>query len=162
VQIVPLPLGIVNESINQFFGLLFACVIGMMFKNAILQQTSIPYAARGLDAQALRGKAVANNMANVTTPGYQRLEVQFESLLREHLDGNRVKVPPVTGSLPKVFSLPEAQVHRSKDPVLPGEVNNVDIDLEMANLAETQLAYMADVKTIKDRMTDITSAIRGR
>ena len=134
----------------------------MIFKNAIIQQTSIPYASKGLDAQALRGKAVANNMANVTTPGYQRLEVEFESLLRKHLDENQVKVPPVMGELPKVYSLPEPQVHRSNDPVLPGEINNVDVDLEMANLAETQLAYMADVKMIKDRMTDITSAIRGR
>jgi len=98
---------------------------------------------KGLDANAMRGRAYAQNIANAQTPGYKRLEVNFEDQVREamkkqvtgakthedHMDIGR------KASLKKV----EAYAYQSSDPTNPGEVNNVDIDIEAAKVAENQI-----------------------
>ena len=60
--------------------------VNMFFKNAIIKQTPIPIVAQGLDAYMMRSKAINNNLSNITTPGYQRIEVSFEEQLQRALD----------------------------------------------------------------------------
>ena len=42
----------------------------------------------------------------------------------------------------------DAVAFRSQDPTKPGEVNNVDVDIEMAKLAENQILFEYGVKFI--------------
>jgi len=137
----------------------------MFLKDAIFSRTSIPAVEKSLDAAALRGRAIAGNIANAATPGYQRIEVEFESRLRAALDK---RIPKGEGDQPGHLPagrpdleqvLPTA--FRSLDPVKPGEVNNVDIDMEMGKLAENRLLFNFGVKLIGARKTDIMSAIKG-
>ncbi len=138
----------------------------MFIKDALFLRTSIPTVGKSLDASALRSRAIAGNLANVDTPGYQRIEVAFEAALREALDA---KTPQ--GDADKPGHLPlgrpdldrvEAVAYRSQDPTRPGEVNNVDVDIEMAKLAENQILFEYGVKFINLRKADITSAIKGQ
>jgi flagellar basal-body rod protein FlgB len=137
----------------------------MFLKEALFSRTSIPLVAKSLDACALRGRAIANNLANITTPGYQRIDVAFESKLRTALDGKQIAGnTDQTGhqSLGRPDSGDvQAVAYRSQDPVLPGEINNVDVDLEAAKLAENQILYMFGIKFIQERKGDINSAITG-
>jgi flagellar basal-body rod protein FlgB len=55
----------------------------------------------------------------------------------------------------------EPFAYRSQDPTLPGEINNVDVDMEAAKLAENQLLFMYGVKFIQERKADVTAAITG-
>ena len=137
----------------------------MFLKDALFSRTSIPAVAKSLDAAALRGRAIAANLANVTTPGYRRIEVSFEDRLREALDGDSL---PGTADQPGHMRMgrPDLdqirpQAYRSEDPVLPGEINNVDVDQEGAKLAENQLLFMFGVRFIQERKADITAAIAG-
>ena len=41
--------------------------------------------AAGLTATSMRGKTIANNIANMSTDGYRRYDVQFEQLLANEL-----------------------------------------------------------------------------
>jgi flagellar basal-body rod protein FlgB len=136
----------------------------MLLKEALFSRTSIPTVAKSLDACMLRGRAIANNLANVNTPGYERIEVAFESRLRDALDEKKI-----TGSADQPdhmllgkpdLSQVEAVAYRSKDPVLPGEINNVDVDEEAAKLAENQMLYMFGIKFIQERKGDIDNAIK--
>jgi flagellar basal-body rod protein FlgB len=138
----------------------------MFIKDALFSRTSIPLVGKSLDASALRSRAIAGNLANVDTPGYQRIEVAFEAALRLALDG---KTPQ--GAADKAGHLPlgrpgldrvEAFAYRSQDPTRPGEVNNVDVDIEMAKLAENRILFEYGVKFINLRKADITSAIKGQ
>jgi flagellar basal-body rod protein FlgB len=43
----------------------------------------VDYLSAGLRAAGMRQAAIANNIANVNTPGYRRYEVKFEELLAE-------------------------------------------------------------------------------
>lgn len=114
----------------------------------------------------MRLKAIANNIANVNTPGYKRIEVNFESELRKALDPNVLQGAVTNKShmdigRPDIGTLkPEA--YRPNDPTLPGQVNNVDIDMEMAKLAENQILFQAGVKFLSERGSVLRSAISGR
>lgn len=137
----------------------------MFLKEAVFSRTSIPTVKKTLDACALRARAIASNIANVGTPGYQRIEVEFESSLRAALDkktpkGDADKAGHQPLGRPEVDQL-NPVAFRSKDPTKPGEVNNVDIDLEMGKLAENQILFNYGIKFIGLRKADIVSAIKG-
>lgn len=136
----------------------------MIAKLAIIDQTSIPVASKGLDAYTKRGRAISQNLANISTPGYQRLEVRFEDILKEHLDEDKISGKR-TDNNHMFLGRPELQNVKPEtvladDPTLPGEINNVDIDLEMSKMAENQIQFEFGVRFIQERMSAIESAIK--
>lgn len=137
----------------------------MFLKDALFSRTSIPIAAKSLDASALRARAIAANLANATTPGYQRIEVSFEDRLRQALDPERLQGTADQEGHMDIGRIKPARVepvaYRSQDPTLPGDINNVDVDQEAAKLAENQILFMYGVKFIQERKADITAAITG-
>ncbi len=137
----------------------------MFLKEALFSRTSIPLVSKSLDACVLRGKAIANNLANVMTPGYQRIEVAFEDRLKKALDEKQLAGATDHADHIKLGRLDvdklQPVAYRSQDPTLPGEINNVDVDAEAAKLAENQLLYMFGIKFIQERKGDIASAISG-
>ncbi|MCL2260377.1 MAG: flagellar basal body rod protein FlgB [Fibromonadales bacterium] len=138
----------------------------MLTKLAILDKTSIPVASKGLDAYTHRGRAIANNIANVSTPGYRRIEVSFEEQLRKALDkelnmaGNRTHGNHLFLGRPELEHV-KSEGYRVNDFTTPGEINNVDIDIEMAKLAENEIAFSFATAFIKDRSGTIGEAIKG-
>lgn len=102
-----------------------------------------------LDASNLRHRVIAQNVANVNTPGYRRLEVAFEADLARALNspsgGNPVKPRVVTGDGPERV-----------------DGNNVDIDVEMNTLTKNALLYQAATQIIASRVATLRSAISGR
>lgn len=94
-----------------------------------------------------RNEVIANNIANVDTPGYKRKDVQFETFLMSALTGDssldkRVSNIRLDSLNPQVYTDYSNLSYR-----LDG--NNVDIDTESANLAENQIRYYA----LMDSMT---------
>ncbi|MDR0516702.1 MAG: flagellar basal body rod protein FlgB [Fibromonadaceae bacterium] len=138
----------------------------MLTKLAILDKTSIPVASKGLDAYAHRGRAIANNIANVSTPGYNRIEVSFEEQLSKALDkelnlaGERTHGNHFFLGRKEIEHV-KSEGYRVTDPTNPGEINNVDIDIEMAKLAENEIAFNFATTFIRDRHSAIGEAIKG-
>jgi flagellar basal-body rod protein FlgB len=136
----------------------------MLIQNAIYRSTAIPAAAKSLDAAVLRGKAIAANLANVTTPGYERIEVAFESALRAELNkiqekGGKADWDPAAAR--EVFERVKPVAYRPQDTVRPGGINNVDVDVEAAKLAENQILFQYGVKFVQESKGLLESAIRG-
>jgi flagellar basal-body rod protein FlgB len=137
----------------------------VIFENAISRHTSAPALLRSMDASTLRQKAIADNVANVNTPGYKRVEVSFENELSKALDPNQLQGARTDAGhmeigKPNLLSL-HPKAYRPEDPTLPGQVNDVDIDMEMAKLAENQILFSSSVKFLQDRIGTIRSAIQG-
>lgn len=138
----------------------------MFLKDALFARTSINTVAKSLDACVMRGRAIAANLANVTTPGYQRIEVSFEDRLKRALDEGGLRgtadqpghMPVGKPDLDQVVPI----AYRAQDPTLPGEINNVDVDEEAAKMAENQILFAYGVKFIQERKSDITNAISGQ
>ncbi len=109
---------------------------------------------KAADASWKRNEVIANNIANVDTPGYKRKDVQFESYLTSALLGdNSLDTRVANADLDTL----DASVYTDNATVsyrLDG--NNVDIDTESANLAQNQIKYYA----LLDSMTQEFSRLR--
>jgi flagellar basal-body rod protein FlgB len=140
-----------------------------MLKIALFDRTKIPLLEKALDAYALRQRAIASNIANVSTLGYRRLEVKFEEELRnsmrdDQLKGfrtNRRHIPIGARDINEVS--PEVVREGSplnNDPLASG-VNNVDIDYEMVELAKNQIRYRLASRLIAGAFQSIRRSIKG-
>ena len=137
-----------------------------MLGETLFNQTSIPILVKSLDAGMLRSRTIANNIANVNTPGYQRVEVTFEGELRKALDTAKLRGTCTNERhLPlgrPDFSRLTPKVEKPVDPTLPSGVNNVDIDTEMAKLAENQLLFNFSAKFLKGNYAKLNAAIQAK
>lgn len=103
---------------------------------------------RALSGSALRQEAIASNIANVNTPGYQREDVDFQSALAAAWGDGKASVAAVQ---------PAIAVDRSAQVRQDG--NSVDIDVEAAAQAENGLQYEAISQVLKTRLSILRSAI---
>lgn len=133
-------------------------IIGNDRKVTVLQKS--------LDAQMARNKVIANNIANVNTPGFQRKEVRFEDALQGALSKRKLNGARTDSRhLPLGNSTPEKITHRITrpiDPTQPSGVNNVDIDKEMADLAENQIRFKYTVRMMNGHYQKLNAAIKGK
>lgn len=115
---------------------------------------------RAADASWLRNEAISNNIANASTPGYKRQDVEFEAELQRALGNNRYKsmddkVANVKTSRlqPKPYTDSEGYSYR-----LDG--NNVDIENENVMLAENQLKYQGLLIGINQEFANLQAVMK--
>jgi flagellar basal-body rod protein FlgB len=96
----------------------------------------------------LREKAIQTNLANASTPGYQRIDVQFESLLPKEADETAFRA-----------AQPQVKVDKS-----PGRAdgNNVEFDQEYAAMERNRLHYEALVEATSQQIQMLRSAIASK
>ena len=110
---------------------------------------------KALDAYSLRHKVIANNIANVNTPGFKRSYVPFEETLNGIVGESFFDDIGRTGSALRTRSEigdihPEAVVDSATSRSQDG--NNVNIDQEMAELARNGLSYNIASDLLKKRI----------
>ena len=116
---------------------------------------------KALDASNLRETVITNNLANVNTPGYKRREVDFESLLQQELD--KVKWNSLDEKLEEgELGHRESGVHFDMQAYgynyrLDG--NNVDVEVENAELASEQLRYELLADSVTQEFSRLQTAI---
>ncbi len=115
---------------------------------------------KAADASWLRNEAIANNIANVSTPFYKRQDVSFEDELRKALGSNRYismdeKVAGVRGKTiaPRPYTDYANYSYR-----LDG--NNVDIENENVYLVENQLKYQGLLAGINSEFTNLQTVMK--
>lgn len=117
---------------------------------------------RALAAAALRHKVIANNIANVNTPGFKKSEVSFEDKLQQALAGTHLPLA-VTNSRhlsgASDASLPMPEVYTVVNTTMRQDGNNVDIDQEMALMAENNIYYNAVAQQISNYFAGLKTAI---
>ncbi|ARK31005.1 flagellar basal body rod protein FlgB [Halalkalibacter krulwichiae] len=117
---------------------------------------------RGLEGAQVRQKTITQNIANVDTPNYKAKQINFKHTLDEALKdsnfrANRTNEKHVEFS--STLSTPSVQVNRSS--VYNHNGNNVDIDVEMAELAKNQIYYNALIDRINGRFNSLQTVIKG-
>ncbi len=134
--------------------------------NGIFDRTTIPLLHRLLNLTTARERAIASNVANVTTPGYRRKDVAFDELLKEatgqgFLEGLKAHDRHLEiGGAPT--SREPVPVVESSEGDQPFHGNNVNIETEMVELAKTQLTYMVSAQLISNNFKALLASIRGR
>jgi flagellar basal-body rod protein FlgB len=116
-----------------------------------------------LTGLAARQRTIGDNVANADTPGFKASRVEFEGLLRNAVDrqssfrllraGGVAEAPRAEPAsvLPQVVQ--DTQTTRRADG------NNVDIDAEMLQLAETNLTYNALTQITSSRLQLLRTVI---
>ena len=137
-----------------------------MLSDILFSKTPEAAVNKMLDAGMMRSRVIANNIANVNTPGYRRVEVSFENELRNALDNTRLQGARTDEKHlqlgRKDISQVNATAYHPIDPTQPSGVNNVDIDMEMAKLAETQIDYNYAIKFGKNTYRRLNAAIQQK
>jgi len=110
--------------------------------------------AKALDGTAARHCALANNIANVDTPGFRRSDVTFHEQLGAALRSAGKSEDPLT-VLERVR--PEKSLDRTRSARADG--NSVNIETEMAELAKNTLEYESDVQLLMAKLRMLQSAI---
>ena len=94
-----------------------------------------------------RQQMIVSNMANVDTPGYHTKDLDFNSAMREVMDsGGRAHLDPTAVELQGLPERPDG--------------NNVDIDHESLKLSQAQLQFQLGVQLVKNRFSDLLTAIK--
>ena len=122
----------------------------------LFDRSRIPLLEKELDAFALRNKAIANNIANIETPNYKRLDVGFEKQLSDAIEAAKNNVD-LSEKVDQVE--PEIEIDRSS--ILASGANNVDIDQEMAELAKNQLRFKLAARLMSGMFSQIDKSITG-
>ena len=98
-----------------------------------------------LHLTSVRESLVANNIANIDTPGYHTRDINFRDELR------RAEM--------SAGELPEPAVHNVPGLLQRPDGNNVDMDREALLLAQLQLQYSLGVQLIRQQFKRLQTAI---
>ncbi|MGB9771286.1 MAG: flagellar basal body rod protein FlgB [Candidatus Kapaibacteriota bacterium] len=131
----------------------------------LLFKERLPLMHKALDAYSMRLTAIAENIANVNTVGYSPKRVKFEELFEKNISqmqifgetktyntsqqSNKIIEPVV-----EIENVPEYEKFFSGQ-------SNVNIDKEMAELAETQIRFRFVSRLLKRYFASLNSAITG-
>lgn len=119
---------------------------------------------KALDAAWLKNEAINNNMANVNTPGYKKSTVRFEEQLAgaasQFAIGSSKKDPKFLPIGNDVRSIPAPEVIQNPFTSTREDDNNVDMDVEMAELAKNTIKYNALITQISKQFSSIKNVIR--
>ncbi len=115
---------------------------------------------KAADASALRNKAIANNMANIDTPGYKRQDVSFAANLEEALRHSRFEsLDDKVGSI-RLDRLRGKQYTDSEGYSYRLDGNNVDIDTENVYMAQNQLTYQGLTESINAEFKNLKAVLK--
>ncbi|MFQ5713229.1 MAG: flagellar basal body rod protein FlgB [Candidatus Scalinduaceae bacterium] len=105
-----------------------------------------------LDLTSLKSKVIANNIANVNTPGYKKLEVTFQEELHKAIKSKDVE---------KINNVTE-KIAFSNNAINRKNGSNVDIDRELVEFFKSSGRHNISLEIISKKFKGLISAIEGR
>lgn len=128
----------------------------------MLNSTAFNYVdvlTKAADASWTRESVINNNIANVSTVGYKRQDIDFQSVLREELGNckhksldNKINELDISDLNAQIYTDSANYSYR-----LDG--NNVDIDTENVELASEQIRYDALATSISSEFSRMRAAL---
>lgn len=110
----------------------------------------------GLDGVHTRQRTIAQNLANIETPGYRARSVQFEDQLAEAIEQQRPEA-----SSPARPRLSVSFVRGFRDTPTRGDGNSVDIETETMEMAKSALHYRYLSRLLRKKLQMVRLAING-
>jgi flagellar basal-body rod protein FlgB len=130
-----------------------------------INKPSFQLLEKSLDASSMRQRVIANNIANVDTPYFKRSTVNFESLLQQQISAP-VQIQGKRSD-PRHFIFGtssqqiEPQITVDQSSIMNNNLNNVDIDTEMSEMAKNQLTYNTEIQQVTHDIKQMRTAISG-
>ncbi len=131
-----------------------------MKSSLIPRERSYDIIKKSLDASSIRGKTIANNMANLNTKGYKRYLVNFEETLNGNFNEFKLKTTN-TKHIHKGQNSDGIEVVQDKGSSMREDGNNVDIENEKVNQAANTLMYNTLVTQANSKLSNLRYVING-
>ena len=131
-----------------------------MFIERLMNETGGPLVERVLQFSAARQKLLAENLANVDTPGYRykdRSEEKFVHRLRERA-AERASASPGSGGFEDVA----ADVENPSNGILFHDQNNRSMEKLMADMGKNGMRYTMAIEILKKQYAQMEMALRER
>jgi flagellar basal-body rod protein FlgB len=122
---------------------------------AIIDNNMVSLLSLALDAAGMRQQAIAHNIANANTPGFQRVAVSFEQQVAALQSRGLRQAGSAAPSLADLAAMRPRFV--AADPA--GADATVALDQEVAHLVETTVHHQALLKALNSQFTLLGSAI---
>ncbi len=109
-----------------------------------------------------KNKVISQNIANIGTEGYTRQSVKFQEMLSNEMNSSIKKTDNKhmgLSSSAQQGTANEIFLDKSKEP--NGGINNVDIETEMAELAENAINFKFSAKKIAGHFQMMRDVIKG-
>ncbi len=113
---------------------------------------------KALDASWQKNEAISNNIANVNTPNYKRETVEFEEVLKRAMGTSMPVSRTHENHMPMTTDVSPSIV-KDKNTSFRRDGNNVNIDTEMAELAENQIKYETITKQLNSNLKRLRLAM---
>lgn len=121
---------------------------------------NIDFYKKALDGTWERNKVITHNMANVNTPNYKRKIVTFEEQLKKSISTNKIALVKTNDKHISIGTnrfTPTITEDKTLSYRIDG--NNVNIDLEAADLAKNSIMYDALIKQVIGEFDKIKNVI---
>ena len=119
-----------------------------------------------LNFREMRQKLISSNVANANTPGFKAKKMDFEEALARALDvDGQLQMNATDGRHFDVgnggFNNLEPEVYENPNGIVSEDGNTVDVEAEMAMMAENKLMYDTLVQLINKKMGIMKYAINS-
>ena len=132
-----------------------------MFKQSF---DKINIQARALNAYSLKQSVIAQNIANVETPGYKRKDIDFDSILNQKIsdsDGFHLHMRATNaGHMTNRLTF-EANVISDFSHSMRMDKNSLNIESEMAEQSKNSIRYNTMISRVDSEFRRLQSAIKG-
>jgi flagellar basal-body rod protein FlgB len=103
----------------------------------------------GVRAENLRQKTIASNVANLETPGYRRVDVEFKDLLAKAMDAS--------GDIDAADI--EPQLYRPENTTVKSNGNNVSLEVEVGEMVKNTLRHKTYIRFLQKKYAQIDMAM---
>lgn len=127
-----------------------------------LNSNSMRLLEKSLDVSWAKQRLSQDNIANNETPGYKAKYAVFEDELKSRLSKFEGKNNIRSSEVRAAIDGARMRVLESPSESMRLDGNNVNIDVEEAELARTAYQYQFELRQITDELTRLRIAIEGR
>ncbi len=131
-----------------------------MFIERLLNQGNAPLIEQTIRFSAARQKLIAENIANVSTPGYQQKDLsveKFQQVLRERVEA-RQSAPPGSTRFGDVMG----ELNNPVRNILFHDRNNRSMEQLMSDGAKNAMFHNMMIELLRKQMGQIEMALRER
>ena len=110
----------------------------------------INYLEAGLKSEGLKQQTIASNVANMKTPGYRRVDVNFDKVLEMAIEKDK----------PVDQNQIENSVYNPKNTPLNSNGNDVSLDQEVGEMVKNTLRHRTFTLLLKKKYGQLNAAMR--
>ena len=116
---------------------------------------------KGLSYATTKNKAIAQNIANVDTPGYKSKDVDFKTIMADAQSSAVSSYKTDERHYDFTIASQGSGAYSKDNFRARSNGNGVNMDTEQAKLAENTIYYNALIERVSGKLTSLNTAIKG-